>query len=145
MTATHYNDRVVRQFAIMTVVWGIVGMLVGVLIAAQPLRAIFPWLSAWMPAYFHLFMVGWVTLLIMGVAYWMFPKWTKARPRGYPALAWATYGLLNAGLLLRIVGEPALTQSPLPMWQWAVVVAALLQWLGGLAFVFNIWPRVKER
>jgi len=31
----YYNDKVVRQFAVMTVVWGIVGMLVGVLIAAQ--------------------------------------------------------------------------------------------------------------
>ncbi len=30
-----YNYRVVRQFAIMTVVWGVVGMLVGVIIAAQ--------------------------------------------------------------------------------------------------------------
>ncbi|HQU50320.1 MAG TPA: cytochrome-c oxidase, cbb3-type subunit I [Casimicrobiaceae bacterium] len=30
-----FNYRVVRQFAIMTVVWGIVGMLVGVIIAAQ--------------------------------------------------------------------------------------------------------------
>ena len=30
-----YNYKVVRQFAIMTVVWGIVGMTVGVLIAAQ--------------------------------------------------------------------------------------------------------------
>ena len=30
-----YNDRVVRQFAIMTVVWGIVGMAVGVYIAAE--------------------------------------------------------------------------------------------------------------
>ena len=30
-----YNDKVVRQFAFMTVVWGIVGMLVGVIIAAQ--------------------------------------------------------------------------------------------------------------
>jgi cytochrome c oxidase cbb3-type subunit 1 len=30
-----YNDAVVRNFAIMTVVWGIVGMLVGVIIAAQ--------------------------------------------------------------------------------------------------------------
>ena len=30
-----YNYKVVRQFAIMTVIWGIVGMLVGVLIAAQ--------------------------------------------------------------------------------------------------------------
>ena len=30
-----YNDKVVRQFALMTVVWGVVGMLVGVIIAAQ--------------------------------------------------------------------------------------------------------------
>jgi len=34
-TSTTYNYKVVRQFAIMTVVWGIVGMLVGVVIAAQ--------------------------------------------------------------------------------------------------------------
>ena len=32
---TTYNYKVVRQFAIMTVVWGIVGMTMGVLIAAQ--------------------------------------------------------------------------------------------------------------
>jgi cbb3-type cytochrome oxidase subunit 1 len=33
--ATTYNDKIVRQFAVMTVVWGVVGMLVGVIIAAQ--------------------------------------------------------------------------------------------------------------
>jgi cytochrome c oxidase cbb3-type subunit 1 len=33
--AGNYNDRVVRQFALMTIVWGIVGMAVGALIAAQ--------------------------------------------------------------------------------------------------------------
>jgi cytochrome c oxidase cbb3-type subunit 1 len=35
MEATTYNYKVVRQFAIMTVAWGIVGMLVGVILAAQ--------------------------------------------------------------------------------------------------------------
>ncbi len=44
-----YNDKVVRQFAIMTVVWGIVGMAVGVLIAAQlywpALNFDIPWLT----------------------------------------------------------------------------------------------------
>ena len=44
-----YNYKVVRQFSIMTVVWGIVGMLVGVLIAAQliwpDLNFGMPWLS----------------------------------------------------------------------------------------------------
>ena len=46
---TTYNYKVVRQFAIMTVVWGIVGMLVGVIIAAQliwpDLTFGIPWLS----------------------------------------------------------------------------------------------------
>src|SRR5688572_27599667 len=31
----YYNDKVVRQFAVATIVWGLVGMAVGVLIAAQ--------------------------------------------------------------------------------------------------------------
>ena len=35
METQTYNYKVVRQFAVMTVVWGIVGMLVGVIIAAQ--------------------------------------------------------------------------------------------------------------
>ena len=34
-TLPEYNTKVVKQFSIMTVVWGIVGMLVGVIIAAQ--------------------------------------------------------------------------------------------------------------
>ena len=47
--AIAYNDTVVRQFALMTVVWGVVGMLVGVVIAAElawpELNFGIPWLS----------------------------------------------------------------------------------------------------
>ncbi len=47
--STSYNDTVVRQFAVMTVVWGVVGMLVGVLIASQlawpQILEGIPWLS----------------------------------------------------------------------------------------------------
>jgi cytochrome c oxidase cbb3-type subunit I len=47
--AAVYNDRVVRQFTVMTVVWGIIGMLVGVVIAAQliwpTLNFGIPWLA----------------------------------------------------------------------------------------------------
>ncbi|RMG31455.1 MAG: cytochrome C oxidase Cbb3, partial [Gammaproteobacteria bacterium] len=48
-TETTYNYKVVRQFAIMAVVWGIVGMLVGVYIAAElvwpQLNMDIPWLT----------------------------------------------------------------------------------------------------
>jgi cytochrome c oxidase cbb3-type subunit I len=47
--ASTYNDSVVRQFSIMAVVWGVVGMLVGVIIAAQlvwpELNFGLPWIS----------------------------------------------------------------------------------------------------
>lgn len=97
------------------------------------------------PVYFHLFMVGWVTQLIMGVAYWMFPKYTRERPRGHDSLMWATYWLLNTGLILRAVAEPAAALWALPLWGFLLVLSALLQWLGGLAFVANLWPRAKEK
>ena len=49
MSAIAYNDTVVRQFSIMTIVWGIMGMLVGVIIAAQltwpALNFDIPWLT----------------------------------------------------------------------------------------------------
>ena len=49
MDKVSYNDKVVRQFALMTVVWGVVGMLVGVVIAAQllfpALNFDLPWLT----------------------------------------------------------------------------------------------------
>ena len=44
-----YNYKVVRQFSIMTMVWGLVGMSVGVLIASQlawpALNFDIPWLT----------------------------------------------------------------------------------------------------
>ncbi|MDO9049890.1 MAG: cytochrome-c oxidase, cbb3-type subunit I [Methylotenera sp.] len=47
--STTYNDGVIRQFSIMAVVWGVVGMLVGVIIAAQlvwpELNLGLPWTS----------------------------------------------------------------------------------------------------
>jgi len=96
------------------------------------------------PVYFHLLMVGWVTQLIFGVVYWMFPRYSKEHPRGNERLAWATYGLLNAGLVLRVVGEPlaGLGQAAgAPL----LALSAVLQLSAGWAFVVNTWGRVKER
>jgi cbb3-type cytochrome oxidase subunit 1 len=118
---------------------------VGLLLALRAAAALPLLIGGLSPVYFHLFMVGWVTQLIAGVAYWMFPKWSKQRPRGYGTLALATFWLLNIGLLLRVIAEPAQTVSAWPGWGWLIVLAALLQWLAGLAFVANTWPRVKEK
>ena len=49
VASPNYNYKVIRQFTVMSVVWGIVGMAVGVFIAAQlawpALNFNIPWLS----------------------------------------------------------------------------------------------------
>ncbi|MCZ7546968.1 MAG: cbb3-type cytochrome c oxidase subunit I [Anaerolineae bacterium] len=93
----------------------------------------------------HLLTVGWLTQLIIGVAYWMFPKYSKARPRGSERLGWATYALLNLGLALRAAGEPLMAAQPGANAGWLLAASAVLQMLAAWAFVANTWARVKSR
>jgi peptidoglycan biosynthesis protein MviN/MurJ (putative lipid II flippase) len=120
-------------------------MLLGVALALGAVVAMPSWLAYLSPAFFHLIMVGWVTQLIFGVIFWMFPIVSKARPRGSERLGWATYVLLNVGLILRVLSEPLNAVNPRGAWGWGLVVSAVLQWLAAVCFVVNAWPRVKER
>jgi hypothetical protein len=98
--------------------------------------------SALQPVYLHMLVVGWITQLIFGVVYWMFPKASLERPRGSSTLAAATFILLNIGLAARAVGEPMTALGPAPIGRSLILVSAGLQWLAGLGFVANTWPRV---
>ena len=101
--------------------------------------------AALWPVFVHLLVVGWITQLIFGVAYWMFPKYSREKPRGSERLGYLSYGLLNSGLLLRGIAEPMQSLSPGAWWGWLLVISAVLQWMAGIAFVGNTWGRVKGR
>src|SRR5215212_7609120 len=88
-----------------------------------------------LPVFYHLLMVGWATQLICGVALWMFPPFSRERPRGDERLGWCTYVALNSGLLLRVVAEPLNSWSPTPWLGWALALSALLQVLAIWVFV----------
>jgi Trk-type K+ transport system membrane component len=115
------------------------------LVAALVLGIAQPHVPTAGPVYVHLLVVGWITQVIFGVAYWMFPRDTRDAPRGDDWLAIASYVCLNAGLVLRVVAEPVYPLHPTPGWGRALVLSAVLQWLGGMAFVVNTWGRVKAR
>jgi cbb3-type cytochrome oxidase subunit 1 len=134
-----------RWFLKSSLLFSILSVLLGVLLAARVPFRLAVWLSAFNPVFFHLFMVGWVAQLIFGVVFWMFPKHSKETPRGSEALGWVTFWLLNIGLVLRLVGEPGLVLYASPVWGWLVAASAVLQFAAGLAFVANTWGRVKGR
>jgi cbb3-type cytochrome oxidase subunit 1 len=134
-----------RTFLKSSLVYFILALVVGLLVAARDPLALPDEINALHPVYFHLFMVGWVSQLIFGIVYWMFPKYSSERPRGNETLGWATFWLINIGLALRLVGEPLHSLDQGAGLGWLLAFSALLQWLAGIAFVVNTWSRVKER
>src|SRR5207253_9955422 len=60
-------------------------------------------------------------------------------------LALVTYITLNVGLITRAVVEPILALRPAPVWAVALIVSAVLQWIGATVFAANTWPRVRAR
>jgi hypothetical protein len=122
-----------------------IALAIGILLAGQSLWRLPVFIATLFPDYIHLLVVGWLTLLIFGVAYWMFPKYSLEHPHGSEPQNWSAYLLLNMGLVIRIVVEPILPQSQGTLLGWLLVVSALLQWLGGMALLITLWKRVKGR
>ena len=134
-----------RWFLKSSLLFLILTVVLGVLLSARTPFGLPGWIGLLTPVYFHMFMVGWVTQLIFGVVFWMFPKYSKEKPRGSEKLGWLTFWLLNLGLVLRLIGEPAQAQNPTQSWGWMLATSAVLQWLAAIFFVANSWGRVKER
>ncbi len=134
-----------RWFVKAALVCGAAALGLGAALTVQPLwpGPAFP--NGLAPVYFHLLMVGWVTQLIFGVAHWMFPKASAARPRGDERLGWLVWGALNGGLVLRAIGEPWTAQNPGGPGGWLLAASAGLQVVAGWTFVGLIWPRVKAK
>ena len=137
--------RLTRYFIKTALVYLALSLVLGALLAARSALALPDEIAALSPVFFHLFMVGWVTQLIFGMLFWMLPKYSKELPRGREKVVWAAYWLINSGLALRVVAEPLTALRPEWGLGWLLALSALLQLGGGWAFIFNAWPRVKER
>src|SRR5512137_1299776 len=117
-----------RWFIRTSFVYLALALIVGLLLAMQSIFNLMS-VGGLFPVYIHLLVFGWLTQLVFGVVYWMFPKWSIEKPRRSESLGWWTYGLLNAGLLLRAIAEPIQSIQPDPAAGWTLVVSALLQFL----------------
>ena len=94
-------------------------------------------------AHTHAILVGFVMMMILGVALWLFPRPEKGDMRYRPALIEVAYWCLTLGTAARITGEltrPVLLGARLG---WLILIGGMLQ-VGGLAvFFFGMWPRIR--
>ena len=78
-------------------------------------------------AHTHAILVGFVMLMILGVALWLFPRPDKADARYRPARAEAAYWLVTVGTAGRVAAEllrPTVAGLAI---RWAVVAFSLAQ------------------
>ena len=99
-----------RWYVKTLLIYLVLSLLTGLVNAAQPVWGFS--LPGIFPVYLHLLTIGWLTLLIFGVVFWMFPKYSREQPRRSDRLGWAVYITLNLGLILRAISEPSNTIQP---------------------------------
>ena len=140
--AKTYNDKVVRQFAIMTVVWGIVGMLVGVIIAAQ---MIWPQLGegiSWLsfgrlrPLHTNAVIFAFGGSVLFAASYYVVQRTCQVRLFGGPLVPFTFWGWQAIILLAAITLPLGFTSSKeYAELEWPIDVLITLVWVA-YAIVF---------
>jgi uncharacterized protein involved in response to NO len=87
--------------------------------------------------------VGFVMMMILGVALWLFPRPEKGDERYSPRLAGGAYWVLTVATALRVGGE-LLRAGVDALWLRLLVAAAGIgQIVGILLFFYTIWTRIR--
>jgi cytochrome c oxidase cbb3-type subunit I len=147
-TQTTYNDKVVRQFAVMTVIWGIVGMLVGVIIAAQlvwPELNIGPWLTygRLRPLHTNAVIFAFGGCALFATSYWCVQRTGHTRLWGGPLIPFTFWGWQIVILLAAITLPLGITQGKeYAELEWPIDILITLVWVSyGLVFFGTIAKR----
>jgi hypothetical protein len=93
-------------------------------------------------AHVHLLLVGFLLMLVFGVATWMFPRPPPVGGRYRPGLAWLVYWLLTASTVVRVLGELAAAGAGARGSSLAAL-GGLGQLAAAVVFVVNMWTRVR--
>ena len=94
-------------------------------------------------AHTHAILVGFVMMMILGVALWLFPRPDKSDDRYNPRAAQVAYWMLAIGTAIRVLGELSrMKYDGLPL-RWAIVSAGFAQIAGILLFFHTMWSRIR--
>lgn len=121
----------VRRFIRSSLVWLGAGVTLGLLMAAWPGAALYR------PAHMHANLLGFVSMMIFGVAYHVIPRFSGS-PLRSARLAGIHVWLANAGLALMVTGWIARAHAN-GSWRIALVSGGALSALGASLFIYNIW------
>jgi cytochrome c oxidase cbb3-type subunit I len=144
-----YNYKVVRQFAIMTVVWGVVGMLVGVIIAAQLLWPEFLGGISWLsygrlrPLHTNAVIFAFGGCALFATSYYVVQRTCHARIFSDGLAAFTFWGWQAVIVLAAITLPLGITSSKeYAELEWPIDILIALVWVAyAVVFFGTIWKR----
>ncbi|HXT17303.1 MAG TPA: hypothetical protein VN706_16815 [Gemmatimonadaceae bacterium] len=132
-------DWFARAFIKSSLAWLGVGVTLGVCMAVEPALTIYA------PAHMHINLLGFVTMMIYGVAYHVLPRFTghPLWSRRVPVWHWVAS---NAGLAMMVVGI-ALRVHLQTVTAGTIVLSAggTLSALGAYMFILNAWRTIDGK
>ena len=123
-------DWFVRLFLKSALVYLGLGILMGAWLAFSPTAIIYR------PAHAHLNLLGFVSMVIFGVAYHVIPRFT-GNPLHNRRLAEVHWWASNVGLVILVLGF--IFQPWLPSARAAIEIGGVLAGLGAFLFIYNLW------
>ena len=133
----------VRRFIKTAVAFLGVGLLIGGwMVLRRELYGIFanPYEES---AHTHAILVGFVMMMILGVALWMFPRPDREDTRYTPKAAEAAYWILTIATAMRVVGELSRPGSNHLGLRVTVMVASFAQIVAIGLFFYTMWSRIR--
>jgi cbb3-type cytochrome oxidase subunit 1 len=128
----------VKAFIRSSLVWLGIGILIGVSMALWPGEAL-----AYRPAHLHANLLGFVTMMIAGVAYHVIPRFTGNALHSRP-LAVTHLWVANVGLALMVGGWIARVRLG-AAGEVALRVGSVTAAVGAGLFIYNLWRTLDGR
>ena len=94
-------------------------------------------------AHAHLLLVGFMLMMVMGVATWMFPRPSRDDTRYRSELAEAAYWVITVATALRAGAEIAVALAGTRVLRPLIALGGLGQVAGATLFALNMWWRVR--
>src|SRR5689334_4662356 len=144
-----FNYRVVRQFSIMTIVWGVVGMLVGVIIAAQLLWPDLTYGIAWLsygrlrPLHTNAVIFAFGGSALIGTSYYVVQRTCQVRLFG-DWLASFTFWGWTAVIVLAVITLPLgyTSSKEYAELEWPIDILIAIVWVSyAIVFFGTIYMR----
>jgi cbb3-type cytochrome oxidase subunit 1 len=133
----------VRRYVKTSFVFLALGLLLGGWISVgEFLLGVYP-PRLYITAHAHLLLVGFMLMIVMGVATWMFPRPARDDTRYRPGLAEAVYWVMTLSTAVRAAAEILAPWSTAPGLRWLIALGGLGQLTGAALFVLNMWPRIR--